>query len=201
MKKGIIALVIVIVLGFFGYNMSLGFYNDGIEKYENAKTKWSKVEIAYQRRNDLIGNLVNTVQGAADFERDTLKNMIESLAKAKANMVNKEELTPEKLAAFQDAQTSLTSALSRLLVTVERYPELKANENFLAQKSQLEDTDNGIIVARDRYNEGVGEYSKHIKKFPGNLLAGIMGLEDDLTRFESEEGAAKPVDVEFDFDQ
>jgi len=201
MKKGIIALVIVIVLGFFGYNMSIGFYNDGIEKYEDAKTEWSKVESAYQRRNDLIGNLVKTVQGAADFERGTLKDVVEARAKATATTVKADDLTPEKLAAFQDAQAGLTSALSRLLVTVERYPDLKANENFLALQSQLEGTENRINMARNNYNEGVGEYSKHIKKFPGNLLAGMMGLEDDLTRYESEEGAEKPVDVEFDFNQ
>lgn len=201
MKKGIIALVIVILLGFFGYNMSIGFYNDGIEKYENAKTEWSKVESAYQRRNDLIGNLVNTVQGAADFERETLKDVVEARAKATAATVNANDLTPEKLAAFQDAQTGVTSALSRLLVTVERYPDLKANENFLALQSQLEGTENRINMARNNYNEGVGEYAKHIKKFPGNLLAGMMGLEDDLTRYEAEVGAEKPVDVEFDFNQ
>ena len=200
MKKWLIPLVIVAVIGFVLYNFSVGFYNKGIEKHEDAKTAWSNVESAYQRRNDLIGNLVKTVQGAADFERETLKDVIEARSKATATNVSVEDLSPDKLAAFQQAQTGLSSALSRLLVTVERYPDLKANQNFLELQQQLEGTENRINVARDRYNEGVNEYSKHIKKFPGNFLAGFFGLEDDLARFEAAEGAENNPDVEFNFE-
>ena len=197
MKKWLIPLVIVVVLGFVVYNYAVGFYNDGVVKYEDAKTEWSKVESAYQRRNDLIGNLVKTVQGAADFERGTLKDVIEARSKATATNVSVDDLSPEKIAAFQEAQAGLSSALSRLLVSVERYPDLKATKNFSELQQQLEGTENRINVARDRYNDGVNKYKQHIKKFPGSVMAGWFGLEDDLSRFESVEGAEKPVEVDF----
>ena len=176
MKKWLIPLVIVVILGFVVYNYAVGFYNDGVVKYEDAKTEWSKVESAYQRRNDLIGNLVKTVQGAADFERGTLKDVIEARSKATATNVSVDDLSPEKIAAFQEAQAGLSSALSRLLVSVERYPDLKATKNFSELQQQLEGTENRINVARDRYNDGVNKYKQHIKKFPGSVMAGWFGL-------------------------
>jgi LemA protein len=165
---------------------------------EDAKTAWSNVESSYQRRNDLIGNLVKTVQGAADFERSTLTEVIEARAKATSVNVDAGNLTPEKIAAFGDAQGGLSSALSRLLVSVERYPELKANQNFLNLQSQLEGTENRINVARNRYNESVGSYNILIRTFPNKLFAGLFGFEP-MTRFEADAGAENAPDVDFEF--
>lgn len=173
-------------------------YNSIVGAEEDAKTEWSKVESSYQRRNDLIGNLVKTVQGAADFEKSTLTAVINARAKATSTTLSTENLTPDKLAQFQQAQQGLSGALSRLLVSVERYPDIKANKNFLELQSQLEGTENRINVARDRFNESVNFYNKKIKKIPGSLFAGIFGFEE-MARFKSEAGAEKAPDVNFDF--
>ena len=130
MKKWLIPLVIIAIVIYGIYNWAVGFNNTAVEYEANAKTAWSNVESSYQRRNDLIGNLVKTVKGAADFERNTLTDVIEARAKATSTTIDPSNITPDKLAAFQEAQSGLSSALSRLLVTVERYPELKANQNF-----------------------------------------------------------------------
>ena len=159
---------------------------------------WGKVESSYQRRSDLIGNLVKTVQGAADFEKSTLESVINARAKATAVNIDPTNITPEQLQQFNQAQSGLSSALSRLLVTVERYPDLKANQNFLELQSQLEGTENRINVARDRFNETVKPYNKHIRTFPNNMLAGVFGFEKKAY-FEAEEGSDKAPDVEFDF--
>ncbi len=198
MKKWLIPLIVVGVIVFALYNWAVGFNNTAIEHQENAKTAWSNVESSYQRRNDLIGNLVKTVQGAADFEKSTLKEVIEARAAATKTTINAGDLTPEKMAAFQKAQSGLTGALSKLMVVVERYPDLKANKNFLELQSQLEGTENRINVARDRFNEGVNVYNKHIKKFPGSILAGIFNF-DDMIRYKAEAGSEKAPDVKFDF--
>ncbi|MBT8223613.1 MAG: LemA family protein, partial [Eudoraea sp.] len=152
MKKWLIPVIILVVVAFVAYNWAVGFNNTAVEYEANAKTAWSNVESSYQRRNDLIGNLVKTVQGAADFERTTLREVIEARAKATSTTINADNLTAQNMAAFQEAQTGLSSALSRLLVTVERYPDIKANQNFLELQSQLEGTENRINVARDRFN-------------------------------------------------
>ncbi len=157
------------------------------------------MESSYQRRNDLIGNLVKTVQGAADFERGTLTDVIEARAKATSTNIDVNNLTPENIAAFQEAQTGLSSALSRLLVTVERYPELKANQNFLDLQSQLEGTENRINVARDRYNEAVNTYDIHTTKFPNKILAGWFGFEE-MPRYKADPGSEQAPDVNFEFD-
>ncbi|MFP2997118.1 LemA family protein [Spongiivirga sp. MCCC 1A20706] len=198
MKKWIIPVAIVLIVAIWGYNAYKGFYNTGIEYQEDAKTKWSNVESAYQRRNDLIGNLVKTVQGAADFEKSTLESVISARAKATSVNIDASNLTAENMAQFQQAQSGLTSALSRLLVTVERYPELKANQNFRELQTQLEGTENRINVARDRFNEMVGEYEKHINRFPNNIFAGWVGFEP-MERYKSDPGSEKAPDVEFDF--
>ena len=198
MKKWLIALLVIAVIGFGLYNWAVGFNNTAVELQANAKTAWSNVESAYQRRNDLIGNLVKTVQGAADFERSTLTEVIEARAKATATTIDPANITPEQLAAFQQAQTGLSSALSRLLVTVERYPDLKANQNFLDLQNQLEGTENRINVARDRYNETVNNYDIHIKRFPGKLLAGLFGFEE-MARYQADPGSEKAPEVEFEF--
>ena len=199
MKKWLIPLIVIVVLVFIGYNWAVGFQNQAVTDQETAKTAWANVESSYQRRNDLIGNLVQTVQGAADFERGTLTDVIEARSKATSTTIDANNLDASQLAAFQEAQTGLSSALSRLLVTVERYPELKANQNFLELQSQLEGTENRINVARDRYNESVNTYNILIRKFPNSLLAGLFNF-DDMPRYQSDPGAEQAPDVNFDFD-
>lgn len=198
MKKWLVPLIVIGVLVFGIYSWAKGFYNTAVTYQEDAKTTWSNVESSYQRRNDLIGNLVKTVQGAADFEKSTLTEVINARAKATSVNINAGDLTPEKMAQFQQAQTGLSGALSKLLVSVERYPDIKANQNFLELQSQLEGTENRINVARDRYNEAVNIYNKHIKMFPGNLLAGMFNLTE-MARYKADAGSEKAPDVDFDF--
>lgn len=163
-----------------------------------ATKQWANVESSYQRRSDLIGNLVKTVQGAADFERGTLKDVIEARAKATATQIDANNLTPENLAAFQNAQSGLSGALGKLMVVVERYPELKANQNFLELQSQLEGTENRINVERNRFNETAGEYNIAIDKIPTNIIASIANF-DPLALFTATAGAENAPDVDFDF--
>ena len=199
MKKWLIPVIILVVVAFGVYQWAVGFNNKAVELEADAKTAWSNVESSYQRRNDLIGNLVKTVQGAADFERGTLTDVIEARAKATATTIDIENINPEAIAQFQQAQTGLSSALSRLLVTVERYPDLKANQNFLELQSQLEGTENRINVARDRYNEKVNSYDIHTTKFPGKILAGWFGFEE-MPRYQSDPGSEDVPEVDFNFD-
>lgn len=198
MKKWIIPVIILAVIAFGLYQWAVGFNNTAVEYEANAKTAWSNVESSYQRRNDLIGNLVKTVQGAADFERTTLREVIEARAKATATTIDANNITPEALAQFQEAQTGLSSALSRLLVTIERYPDLKANQNFLELQTQLESTENRINVERNRYNEAVNIYDIHTTKFPGKLLAGLFGF-GEMPRYEADPGSEDAPDVNFEF--
>ena len=198
MKKWIIPVVILAVIAIVLYQWAVGFNNTAVEYEANAKTAWANVESSYQRRNDLIGNLVQTVQGAADFERTTLREVIEARAKATATTIDANNITPQALAQFQEAQTGLSSALSRLLVTIERYPDLKANQNFLELQSQLESTENRINVERNRYNEAVNIYDIHTTKFPGKLLAGLFGF-DEMPRYEADPGSEDAPDVNFEF--
>ena len=198
MKKWLIPVIIIVVVVFALYKWAVGINNTAVILEEDAKTSWADVESSYQRRNDLISNLVKTVQGAADFERGTLTDVIEARAKATQVTVDPTNISPEKLAEFQQAQSGVSSALSRLLVTVEQYPDLKANQNFLELQSQLEGTENRINVARDRYNESVNQYNKHIKIFPNSMFAGMFGFEE-MARFAAEQGAEKAPDVDFDF--
>ncbi len=199
MKKWLIPVIILAVVAFGIYQWAVGFNNTAVEYEANAKTAWSNVESQYQRRNDLIGNLVKTVQGAADFERGTLTDVIEARAKASSTTIDVDNLTPEKMAAFQEAQAGLSSALSRLLVTVERYPDLKANQNFLELQSQLEGTENRIAVERNRFNEAVNIYDIHTTKFPNKLLAGWFGFEE-MSRYQANPGSENAPDVNFEFD-
>lgn len=197
MKKWIIPIILVVIIAFWGMNVN----NTAVDLQEDTKEAWGDVQSSYQRRNDLIGNLVKTVQGAADFEKSTLEAVIKARAEAskpEININNAEDLSPENLAKFQQAQSGLSSALSRLLVTVERYPELKANQNFVELQSQLEGTENRINIARDRYNDAVKPYNSYVRKFPTKLIAGVLGF-DEMGYYEAEAGAEKPVDVEFDF--
>lgn len=198
MKKWLIPAIIIAIVVFVIYSFTAGVNNTAVEKEENAKMAWANVESSYQRRNDLIGNLVQTVEGAADFERGTLTDVIEARSQATRVNVDADNITPEQIEQFQQAQTGLSSALSRLLVTVERYPDIKANQNFQQLQSQLEGTENRINVARDRYNEAVADYNTYIRVFPNNIFAGMFGFER-MERFTADPGAETAPDVEFDF--
>ena len=198
MKKWLIPVIVIVVVGFGLYSWTKGFNNTAVTLQEEAKTAWSNVESAYQRRNDLIGNLVKTVQGAADFERNTLTEVIEARAKATSVNINADNLTQQNIQQFEQAQGGLNSALSRLLVSVERYPELKSNQNFMNLQTQLEGTENRINVERNRFNSTVGEYNTHIKVFPNSIFADWFGFED-MSRYSADEGAENAKEVEFDF--
>lgn len=184
---GIILLIVILI--FSSYNGLVGLRAD-------AQTAWANVESSYQRRSDLIGNLVETVKGAAAHERETLTEVIEARSKATQVTVDPSNITPEQLAQFQQAQNGVSGALSRLLVNVERYPDLKANQNFLELQSQLEGTENRINVTRDRYNETVNIYDKKIKSLPAVLFAKMLGF-DEMARFQAEEGAERAPQVQF----
>lgn len=198
MKKWLVPVLIIgaILLGI--YLLTVGKYNNAVEKQETAETAWSQVESAYQRRSDLIPNLVNTVKGAADFERGTLTDVIEARAKATSVNVDADNITPEQLQQFQQAQGEVSSALSRLLVTVERYPELRATQNFQQLQSQLEGTENRINVERNRYNETVRDYNVYIRKFPNNVIVGMYGF-DEMPLFAGDPGTETAPEVDFDF--
>lgn len=198
MKKWLIPVLIIAVVGFIIYSMTVGVNNTAVELEENAKTAWSNVESSYQRRNDLIGNLVNTVRGAADFERGTLTDVIEARSRATSVNVDTDNMSQAQLQQFQAAQGEVSSALSRLLVSVERYPQLQSNQNFLNLQSQLEGTENRINVARNRYNESVNSFNVFIRKFPNNIVAGWFGFEQ-MTRYEADQGSENAPEVEFDF--
>ncbi len=194
MKKWLIPVIILILLAFWGFSIN----NTAVELNENVKEAWGNVQNSYQRRNDLIGNLVNTVKGAADFERNTLTDVIEARSKATQTTIDPSNITPEQLNQFNQAQGGLSSALSRLLVTIERYPELKANQNFLKLQDELASTENSIQTQRTRYNEAIKPYNTYVNKAPRSIIAGMLGF-DEKPYFDSEAGAEKPVDVEFDF--
>lgn len=173
-----------------------GSYNGIVNKEEAVNGQWANVESQYQRRMDLIPNLVNTVKGYANFEQETLTRVVEARASATSVKIDPTNLTPDKLAQFQQAQDGISSALSRLLVTVERYPELKANQNFLDLQAQLEGTENRIAVERKRFNDNVNDYNATIRRFPGVVVAGIFGFERK-GYFESTEGAERAPTVQF----
>lgn len=195
MKKGriwiiIIAIIAILVLWFVKLN------NRMVAAEEKAVQAWSQVENVYQRRSDLIPNLVATVKGAADFERGTLEAVIEARAKATSVTVDPSNLTEESMAAFQSAQDNLSQSLGRLMVVIERYPELKANQNFLELQAQLEGTENRITVERRSFNETVQSYNTLIRKFPNSIIAGMAGFEKKAY-FKAAEGADKAPVVEF----
>lgn len=196
MKKWLIPLIIIVVLGFIAVSVFGGINNTAVEYEENAKKSWADVEGAYQRRSDLIPNLVSTVKGAADFEQETLTAVIEARAKATSVNVNADNLDEASIEKFKEAQGGLSSALSRLLVSVERYPELKATQNFKQLQSQLEGTENRINVERNRYNEAVKNYNTYIRKFPNNMVVGLFGFEK-MTLFSADAGAENAPKVEF----
>ena len=171
-------------------------YNQMVSYDEAVSAQWAQVENSYQRRADLIPNLVSTVKGYADFEQETLTGVIEARAKATSVQLNADNLDAASLQNFQAAQDGLSSALSRLMVVVERYPDLKANQNFLELQAQLEGTENRIAVERRKFNESTRQYNTYIRKFPKNIVASIFSF-DKKAYFEAEESAKEVPTVEF----
>ena len=186
---GIVAIIATLFLSSCGYNSM-------VEKQEAATGQWANVENAYQRRADLIPNLVNTVKGAANFEQETLTKVIEARASATSIKIDPANLTPENIQKFEAAQGQLGSALSRLLVSVERYPELKANQNFLELQAQLEGTENRITVERKKFNDAVQDYNAYIRKFPQVIYSGWFGFEKK-GYFQAAAGSDKAPEVRF----
>lgn len=196
MKKAIIPILIIVVVGIFVYTKSVGTYNQFVQTEEVINGQWAEVETQYQRRADLIPNLVNTVKGYADFEQETLTEVVNARAKATSMTINPDNLTPENIAAFQQAQDQLSGSLSRLLVTVEKYPDLKANQGFLDLQAQLEGTENRISVARRNFNQSVQSYNSNLRTFPNNIFAGWYGFETK-GYFESAAGTENAPTVQF----
>ena len=188
---------VLIILGLFLLMNGCGNYNNFVSLDEDVNNAWSQVQSSYQRRSDLIPNLVNTVKGEASFEQETLTQVIEARSNATKVTIDPTNLTPEALQQFQQSQSQVSSALSRLLVTVERYPQLQANQAFRELQTQLEGTENRIKVARDRFNEAVTNYNKVIRKFPQSFYAGIFGF-DRKSQFEADPGSENAPTVNFD---
>jgi LemA protein len=185
-------LLLILVFWFFSIK------NGAVRVNQEVNKEWGNVETSYQRRNDLIGNLVKTVQGSADFEKSTLEAVIKARSEATSVKIDPTNMTPEQLTQFNQAQGNLNSSLSRLLVTVEQYPDLKANQNFLKLQDELASTENQILTARTRFNESVQKYNNYILVFPNSMF---LGNYKEKPYFDAVAGAEKPVDVEFDFNK
>ncbi len=189
----LVMLGIVAILGFWGCSG----YNGLVKQDENVKKAWNNVETEYQNRSDLVGNLVNTVKGAANFEQNTLTAVVEARAKATSVNINADNLTPEKIAEYQAAQSQLSGSLSRLLATVEAYPDLKATQGFLQLQGQLEGIENNIKNSRKVFNDAINSYNTKVRSFPMNILGGLFGFRAK-EGFKADAGAEKKVDVNFD---
>ena len=192
MKKLLIVVAILAVLGLWAKSA----YNGMVTGDENVKKVWAKVESQYQRRADLIPNLVNTVKGAANFEQETLTKVIEARAKATSITIDPSNVTPEQMAAFQAAQGQVSSSLGRLMAVAENYPQLKANQNFLDLQAQLEGTENRITTARNDFNDVVETFNVSVRQFPANLFAKMFGFSV-RTPFAADKGAEKAPAVNF----
>ena len=196
MKKGTVIIIAIIAVFVLLFSWGVLKYNGCVDKQEAVNTAWSQVENQYQRRLDLIPNLVETVKGYAAHESETLTAVIEARSKATAANINADNLTEENLAKFQQSQDQLSSALSRLMVVVERYPDLKANQNFRDLQVQLEGTENRITVARQDFNAIAKTYNVAVRRFPANIIAGMMNF-DQRPYFKADEGAEKAPQVKF----
>lgn len=196
MKKSLVTILVVVGIVLVVFLWGKNSYNSLVNSEEKVTGAWSQVENVYQRRADLIPNLVNTVKGYADFEQKTLTQVIEARSKATGVNVNAENLDEASIQQFQQAQQGLSSALSRLMVVVERYPDLKANQNFMDLQSQLEGTENRIAVERRAFNETAQNYNAQIRRFPNNIFAGLFGF-DRKAYFEADQGAEKAPEVQF----
>ena len=188
----LILLAVVVIVGFLGCNG----YNGLVKQEESLKRAWNNVQTEYQNRSDLVGNLVNTVKGAANFEQKTLTDVVNARAKATSVNINADNLTPEKIAEFQAAQGQLSGSLSRLLATVEAYPTLKATENFTKLQGQLEGIENGIKNSRKVFNDEVNLYNTKVRSFPMNILGGLFGFHQK-EGFKADAGAEKAPEVKF----
>ena len=188
----LIVLAIVVIVGFLGCNG----YNGLVKQDESVKKAWNNVQTEYQNRNDLVGNLVNTVKGAANFEQKTLTDVIAARARATSVNINAENLTSEKIAEFQAAQGQLSGSLSRLLATVEAYPTLRATENFTKLQGQLEGIENGIKNSRKIFNDEINSYNTKVRSFPMNILGGLFGFKSK-EGFKADAGAEKAPEVKF----
>jgi LemA protein len=184
----------VVIIGI--YVWASGIYNKAVTLDQDVKESWGNVNTSYQRRNDLIPNIVSTVKGYAEHEKSTLTAVIEARAKATSVTIDPSNVTPEQLAAFNSAQSGVSSSLSKLLVSVEQYPNLKADASFMKLQDELASTENQILTARTRFNESVKPYNNNINTFPRNILAGMYGLKEK-PYFEAVAGAEKPVEVKF----
>ena len=187
-------IVVVVIIGL--YSWASGIYNTAVTLEQDVKESWGNVNTSYQKRNDLIPNLVNTVKGYAEHEKSTLTAVIEARAKATSITIDPKNVTPEQLAAFNSAQSGVTSSLSKLLVSVEQYPNIKADASFLKLQDELTSMENQILTARTRFNEAIKPYNNNINTFPRNILAGMYGLKEK-PYFEAVAGAEKPVEVKF----
>ena len=188
----IIILVIVLIVGAMGCSG----YNGLVKQDETVKQAWNNVNTEYQKRADLVDNLVNTVKGAANFEKETLTQLVEARAKATSVNFTADQLTPENMAKFQQAQGQMSGALSRLLVVVENYPDLKANQNFLQLQGQLEGIENDIRNSRRTFNDAINTYNTKVRSFPMNIFAGMFGFSAK-EGFKADEGAEKAPKVQF----
>jgi LemA protein len=195
-KKSWIVVAVIVVLVLVLYTSFKGTYNSMVTMEEGVTAQWAQVENVYQRRADLIPNLVNTVKGYADFEKETLEGVIEARSKATSVTIDPTNLNADNFQQFQAAQEGLSSALSRLMVVVERYPELKANQNFMDLQTQLERTENRITVERRNFNTSAQGFNTYIRQFPKNILASLFGFEKKAY-FSAKEGAETPPEVEF----
>lgn len=191
-KSTIIIIAVAALVAVWG----ISSYNGLVSMDEGVQNKWADVETQYQRRADLIPNLVNTVKGYAAHESETLQAVVDARAKATSVNIDPSNMSAEQIANFQKAQDGVSSALSRLLVTVEKYPDLKANENFKELQAQLEGTENRISVARRDYNESARKYNTTLRSFPKNILAGMFGFEKKAY-FEAQEGSEQAPTVQF----
>lgn len=197
MKKSTLILIgIIVVLGLILYNVFSGSYNKMVTMNESVESAWSTVETQYQRRTDLYSSVVSTIKGSAEFEQETLNSVIEARSKATSVNIDAKNLTPEKLQEFQNAQDQLSGAFSRLLVSVERYPELKTTQAFRDFQTQIEGTENRINKARNDFNQEVQGFNTYIKKFPTNLIAGLFGF-DEKGYFQAEEGSENVPEIDF----
>jgi LemA protein len=195
-KKTWIIIGVVVVAVFILYRVFVGSYNNMVKNDQLVKEQWANVENVYQRRADLIPNLVNTVKGYATHEKETLEGVMNARAQATSIKIDANSLTPENMAKFQEAQSGLTQAMSKLMVVMEKYPDLKANQNFLELQAQLEGTENRIATERRKFNETVKEYNNTILGFPNTLLAGMYGFKEKEF-FKADEGAKTAPKVEF----
>jgi LemA protein len=195
-RTGLIVIVVIAVLIFAAFQWGVKVNNKMVEMDESVSSSWSQVENVYQRRADLIPNLVSTVKGYAEHERETLTAVIEARAKATSVSIDPTKLDAASIQQFQEAQSGLSSALSKLMVVVEKYPDLKANESFLNLQSQLEGTENRITVERQKFNETARGYNTYIRKFPQSSIASVRDFEKKAY-FEAEKGADKAPKVEF----